>query len=55
MKRKFFHVFLSKVLASNGRVEGGKELFIMDRAVHPKGASAVLRALLTGPLGPYVH
>ena len=27
----------------------------MDRAVHPRGARAALRALLTGPLGPYVH
>ena len=33
----------------------GKKLLIMDRAVHPKGARAVLRAPLAGPLGPYVH
>ena len=35
-----------------GVVLRGQKLLSMDRAVHPKGARAALRALLTGPLLP---
>ena len=43
------------VFGAVGVLKGGQKLLSMDRAVHPKGARAALRALLTGPQGPYVR
>ena len=45
----------ARVIYPHARLLRGAKLLIMDRAVHPRGARAALRALLTGPHGPYVH
>ena len=46
---------LSCLSRSRENSGGGQKLLNMDRAVHPRGARAALRALLTGPHGPYVR